>query len=182
MPAKLPVAVPSIPVVDPEIDAFVSPAEERATVNWGDGSDLPTPLSALAQKVEPGTGLSNRELGPDTAPKSGGTNGPNSKGPKSKPRRIEPNEARIVAPEDLGEGSEEICLRLEFQYEGKWLPVIEYTGTKEQIYLHIYTLAGRTDSIPIALPTRSIRELAECDLGANYQRYCQKFLEGDRPI
>jgi LysM domain len=102
--------------------------------------------------------------------------------PQNANRAGVPSKARVITVPDLGDGLADLNLRLEIQHDGSWLPVMQYLVQKGQSQLHIYSLDGSSQTINIDLPSRSVRELAEADLAANYARYCLKFQKGERPI
>jgi hypothetical protein len=95
---------------------------------------------------------------------------------------ISASQVRIVTGDDLGDRADNMSLRLECCLQGKWLPVVHYSVQDGRCQLLIHRLNGSINVISIDLPERSVRELAESDLVANYQTYCAKFLAGDRAI
>ena len=88
-------------------------------------------------------------------------------------------QSRIISQNDLGDGSSRLLLRLEVNWEGKWLPVIEYLVNEQASELNLYTATGEVRRNAINLPNRAARELAENDISANYHIYCEKFLSTD---
>jgi hypothetical protein len=87
---------------------------------------------------------------------------------------------RVITQNDLGDGNSNLKLRLEMKVDDRWLPVVEYEinppESNEQSGLKIYDLYGVRQIVPIGLPTRAARELAENDITINSQRYCELFI------
>ncbi len=87
---------------------------------------------------------------------------------------------RVVTQNDLGDNTQALNLRLEMQVDNHWVTVIEYDictpESGQTSGLKIYDLYGVRQIIPLALPTRAARELAENDITTNSQRYCKVFL------
>jgi nucleoid-associated protein YgaU len=84
--------------------------------------------------------------------------------------------ARLITQHDLGEASGRLFLRLEVNHKDNWIPVAEYSVTDNFSGLKLYSINGEYREVPIKLPTRAARELAENDMCANALTYCRKFL------
>jgi nucleoid-associated protein YgaU len=98
--------------------------------------------------------------------------------PMHAPGRQEMPLSRVITQNDLGDENESLFLRLEVNHQNNWLPVIEYSVNSKSSGLKLYSISGAIRELPIRLPTRAARELAENDMSANASTYCKKFLSG----
>ena len=87
-------------------------------------------------------------------------------------------EKRIISQSDLGSGADSVLIKLELKEGSNRMRVAEWDVNPSSSTLKLYDKFGTCKIIPIALPTRSARELAENDLKANAERYCKMFLTG----
>jgi hypothetical protein len=88
-------------------------------------------------------------------------------------------EKRIITQNDLGSGKDSVLIRLELKEGNNRIKVAEWDVNATASNLKLYDKFGGCKIIPIALPTRAARELAENDLKANAERYCRMFLTGE---
>jgi hypothetical protein len=86
------------------------------------------------------------------------------------------SDVRVITQEDLSEGTNSLLLRLELKHKDTWFPVVEYSVNTQFSGLKLYDTNGEKKRVAIQLPTRAARELAENDIAANSQAYCEKFL------
>jgi hypothetical protein len=90
--------------------------------------------------------------------------------------------SRLISQSDLGDTGDSLVLRLELRVEGKFVPVVEYSIGFGSATLCVHTKNGESKVTNIDLPTRSSRELAESDLAANANLYCQNFENNVLPL
>jgi len=94
------------------------------------------------------------------------------------PVRMNTPLSRVITQNDLGDANDSLTLRLEVNHQNNWLPVIEYSVSVDASRVKFYSMNGAVRQVPIRLPTRAARELAENDMSANASVYCKKFLSG----
>ncbi|MDR3615188.1 MAG: LysM peptidoglycan-binding domain-containing protein, partial [Candidatus Obscuribacterales bacterium] len=90
--------------------------------------------------------------------------------------------SRLVSQSDLGDTGDSLVLRLELLVDGKFVPVVEYAIGFGSATLCVHTKNGDSKVTNIDLPNRSARELAESDLAANTNLYCQNFENNVLPL
>ena len=88
-------------------------------------------------------------------------------------------EKRIITQNDLGSGKDSVYLKLELRANNIRIKVAEWAVNATASNLKLYDRFGNCKIIPVALPTRAARELAENDLKVNAERYCKMFLTGE---
>jgi hypothetical protein len=90
--------------------------------------------------------------------------------------------SRLISQSDLGDTGDRLVLRLELRVDGKFVPVVEYAIGFGSATLCVHTKNGDSKVTNIDLPNRSARELAESDLAANANLYCQNFENNVLPL
>ncbi len=88
-------------------------------------------------------------------------------------------ERRIITQSDLGSGADTLLMRLELKEGNNRMNIAEWDVSPISSTLKLYDRYGGCKIIPIALPTRAARELAENDLKANAEHYCKMYLSGE---
>ncbi len=88
-------------------------------------------------------------------------------------------EKRIISQSNLGEQNDSLLMSLELKQGSNRINVAQWDINPTSSTLKLFNRSGGCKIIPIALPTRAARELAENDLKVNADRYCQMFLTGE---
>ncbi|MFQ5707334.1 MAG: hypothetical protein ACE5HO_07785 [bacterium] len=66
-------------------------------------------------------------------------------------------------------------VQLEFFYKGKWRPVIRYDSAHGFAHIDSYNYLKPTKKIPLNLDFNSALNLAEWDIGNNWEKYIKAY-------
>ena len=99
----------------------------------------------------------------------------NSQDEESVNKALSTIEKRIVSQSDLD--AQTVLMELEIIKDNRSIKIVEWDINPIASTLKLFDKSGFTKVIPIALPTRAARELAENDLKLNAGRYCELFLK-----
>jgi LysM domain len=91
-------------------------------------------------------------------------------------------ETRVITQANLGDTNDNLRLALEVNFGGNWLPMVQYRVRNSQSTVSVYTKTGKQHTLTIDLPNREARELAENDLTAHAESYCQLFMDNRLPF